>query len=861
MKLQRGSDDFRTVVELALCGVLDRRAALQRLAAMGLPVPAAGALVSLAGAALASGGDAYRGGRRGGGGVLKARFWQGAAHLNPHLTSGSKEQEAARVFYEPLASWDNEGELIPILAAEIPSRGNGGLAADGRSVVWRLKRGVSWHDGQAFSADDCVFTWEYARDPATTAVTIENYKDTRVEKLDEHAIRVTFPKPTPNWATAFVGPAGAVLPRHVFAAHAGGRARSAPANLSPVGTGPYRFGEFKPGEWLRATLNARYHMADRPFFDAIEISGGGDALSAARAVLQSGEADYAWNLQVEDEILRRLESGGQGRTHLRFAGNVEFIQLNHTDPWNEVDGERASARSRHFAFADAKVREAMALLVDRRVIQQQVWGRTGDATANFLNAPARFRSANTRIVFDPARASALLDEAGWRRDASGVRSKGPRRLRLVFQTSVNQPRQKSQTLMKETFAAAGVELELKSVPAATFFGGDVASPDTYTKFWADMQMYTTTMQVPDPAVFMGQFVSWEIASKENRWQGRNVTRFNNAEFDQLYRSAESELDPLRRAELFVRMNGLVMRENVVIPLVWRPRITGLSMQLDAPLSAWDLDFSTLHNWSRPGNGVAVVAPPPVIAVAPAAPPPAPALAPTPSPARSPYGRRVALVIGNGRYTDNPLRNPTHDAEDVAAALKRFGFAVQHHFDQSRSQTLQAVRRFAEAAVGAEAALFYFAGHGVQVRGRNYLLPVGQRFVDEADVEADAIDVGAVLRWIEEGAPRVVLLILDACRSPVIVRSSRAAVRGLARMDAPSGALVAFAAQPGTEAQDGDARNGVYTAALLRHLPTSGITVEQLFKRVRADVERVTGGRQSPREESSLKGDDFYFVGP
>ena len=222
------------------------------------------------------------------------------------------------------------------------------------------------------------------------------------------------------------------------------------------------------------------------------------------------------------------------------------------------------------------------------------------------------------------------------------------------------------------------------------------------------------------------------------------------------------------------------------------------------------------------------------------------------------GKRLALVVGNAAYEDAPLKNPVNDATDLSARLRQLGFEVTTLTNRNRSQLTAAIRDFGRAAAGADAALFYFAGHGVQVRGRNYLLPVGQKFREEADVETDAVDVNAVLARLEEANAKVSLLILDACRSNPLQRSGRASTRGLARMEAPSGALVAFAAQPGAEAQDGDGRNGVFTKHLLAHMGAPGVPVELMLKRVRADVERETGRRQSPREESSLTA-DFYFV--
>ena len=181
---------------------------------------------------------------------------------------------------------------------------------------------------------------------------IGSYKDVKVTAVDQYTVRVEFQKPTPFWADAFVGTRGMLIPKHLFEAYRGAKSRDAPNNLKPVGTGPYKFADFTPGDMVKGAINTDYHMPNRPYFDSIEMKGGGDAVSAARAVLQTGEYDYAWNLQVEDEILVRLETGGKGRVNIIPGGDIEFIQLNQADPWTEVDGERSSPKTKHPAFSD-----------------------------------------------------------------------------------------------------------------------------------------------------------------------------------------------------------------------------------------------------------------------------------------------------------------------------------------------------------------------------------------------------------------------------------------------------------------------------------------------------------------------------
>ncbi len=308
--------ELRNLIEDVRGGRLSRRSFVQRMMALGLTAPLASQMLAYSGIAQAQAPSGYKATKRGGGGALKVLWWQGATLLNPHFATGTKDQEGSRIFYEPLAAWDPDGNLVPMLAAEIPSIANGGLAKDGKSVTWKLKKGVTWHDGAPFSADDCVFNWEYAKHPETAAVTVGSYKDVNVVKVDSHTVRVEFQKPTPFWADAFVGTRGMLIPKHLFGPYIGGKSRDAPANLKPVGTGPYKFVDFKPGDMVRGEINNSYHFANRPYFDTIEMKGGGDAVSAARAVLQTGEFDYAWNMQVEDEILKRLEGSGKGRAEI-----------------------------------------------------------------------------------------------------------------------------------------------------------------------------------------------------------------------------------------------------------------------------------------------------------------------------------------------------------------------------------------------------------------------------------------------------------------------------------------------------------------------------------------------------------------
>ena len=588
---------LRRIIAAVSDGRVSRRTFMQKMIALGLSAPIAAQMLMQSGVAMAETAFKYAPTKRGGGGALKILYWQGATLLNPHFAVGTKDQDGSRIFYEPLASWDADGNLVAILAAVIPTRENGGLAADGTSVTWKLKPGVQWHDGKPFTADDVVFNWEYVKDPATSAVTIGVYKDVVVEKIDALTVRVTFKKPTPFWAQAFVGYSGMIIPKHLFDDFRGAKSRDAPANLRPVGTGAFRFVDFKPGDLVKGELNPTYHVDNKPHFDSVEIKGGGDAVSAARAVLQTGEFDFGWNMQVEDEILLKLEQGGKGVAVFVPGANIEHIGVNHTDPATEVDGERSSLKTKHPTLSDPAVRRALNLLVDRDSVQKFIYGRTGLATANFVNNPERFRSKKT-FEFSVDKANALLDAAGWIKGADGVRAKDGRKLKFVFQTSINAPRQKTQAIIKQACQKAGIELELKSVVGSVFFSSDMANPDTYTKFYSDLQMFTTTMGQPDPELFMQQFLTVEAGAKENKWQGRNYTRYRNPEYDKLHKQAENELDPVKRAAILISLNDIVIDDIAVIPVVYRPQVNAVAHKLKGQYSGWDSVLWDLAGWYR-----------------------------------------------------------------------------------------------------------------------------------------------------------------------------------------------------------------------------------------------------------------------
>jgi peptide/nickel transport system substrate-binding protein len=586
--------ELRALVEDVKAGRLSRRSFVTTMVGLGLTAPFAHQM--LAGVAHAQTSPAFVPTKRGGGGALKVLWWEAPGSLNPTLALGVKDWNVCALFYEPLVYFDVDGIMTPVLAREIPNLQNGGVSKDGTVITWRLKRGVQWHDGKPFTSDDFLFYWEWASDPATGSPSIANFRNVKsVEAPDSHTVKVTFNQPTPYWITG-----GMIIPRHIFGPYKGTKSREAPNNNKPVGTGPYRFVDFKPGDLLKAELNPNYHVPNRPFFDTIEVKGGGDAVSAARAVLQTGEYDYAGEVaSIDDDVLARLEASGKGRVAPAYGGRILHIALNQSDPWKEVDGERSSAKTKHPFLTDPAVYGARSLLVDRANIQEQIYGRTARATGNFLNNPERFRSKNTRAEFNVDKANQMLDGGGWKRGADGVRAKDGKRLKVLFSSITNSATQRVQAIVKQAATKAGFDVELKSVAPAVFYGSDPANTDTYTHFYADLQLQVYTMGPPDPALIMRVFTSDQIASKENKWQRFNVWRFKNEEYDKLYLASQTEMDPVKRAALFIRMNDIVVQNGVVIPIAMRAKASAQTAKLrNAETNPYEIDFWNIAFWYR-----------------------------------------------------------------------------------------------------------------------------------------------------------------------------------------------------------------------------------------------------------------------
>ncbi len=541
---------------------------------------------------------------RGSDGDLKILYWQAASTLNPYLSGIGKEVDAAALIVEPLARFDPQGTLVPLLASEIPTKENGGISADTTVITWKLRPGVTWADGSAFTAKDVIFTWKYCTAPGAGCAASNSFDGVKdIVAKDDLTIEIQFAQPTPYPYVPFVSSTTPVLQQAQFKDCMGAKIASCTAqNFAPIGTGPYKVKEFKPNDVVIYTMNTAYREAGKPHFSSVTIKGGGDPMSSARAVFETGETDYAWNLMLAPDVMAKLTSTGKARPVTAHGTMVEFLFLNLTDPSSDLGDKRSTvAGGQNKILSDIRVRKALSLAVDRAEIAEVLYGDQGKATCNVVPAPAQYVSTANDGCLKPniAAAKALLDEAGWKPGADGVREKGGQKLRLSFLTSTSGVRQDTQAMLKEYWKTLGVAVDLRNVSASVFFGGDAGNPDTRQKFYADIEMYTDNSKGLDQEPYLNKWTCAAIPSPATQWQGSNMPRYCSQDYDGLSKTLRRTDGMATRAELTRKMNDMLVQSYTVIPLVHRGNISGATKSLaGVAMNPWDSELSNVGNWSR-----------------------------------------------------------------------------------------------------------------------------------------------------------------------------------------------------------------------------------------------------------------------
>ncbi len=538
---------------------------------------------------------------RGAGGALNLIQWQPATTLSPHVATGVKDSLGALPTLEPLMHYSSDAQLVPILVSEVPSMENGGLNEDLTSVTFKLLPDVVWSDGEPFTAEDVKFTIEWAKDPANAATTQGNYETVEsVEVVDDLTVTVNYSATNPVWMDGFTN-ARVIYPKHIVEPE-GGHDKFLTA---PIGTGPYKVDSFSPNDQTTFSINENYREPNKPFFSTLTVKGGGDAAAAARAVLQTGEYDFAWNLQVEPDVLEQMTSNADAPGVLvPFPGvNIERINYNFSDPNTEVDGQRSQKDTPHPFLTDPAVREAMNIAVDREQIATQFYGLGQIHAVNIVYGDPAVESPNTSWEYNPERAAQLLDDAGWTLNGD-IREKDGVQLKVTYATSVNSVRQRTQAVAKQALENIGIAVELQQIDAGVYFDGSAGNEQNINHFYWDMCMYQSVPQSARPMTFVEVWYAGKddenIAQESNQWNGANNARYKNADFDALYEQALTEADPATLADLFIQMNDHIIMNNVVNPLVVVGSPRGASKRLrqeNLAMAAFSYDYWNIANWN------------------------------------------------------------------------------------------------------------------------------------------------------------------------------------------------------------------------------------------------------------------------
>ncbi|KAJ04927.1 peptide ABC transporter substrate-binding protein [Sulfitobacter mediterraneus] len=544
-------------------------------------------------------------GERGRDGEVKIIYWQAPSILNPYLSGGTKDLESASLVIEPLGRYNETGALVPFLAEEIPTVENGGVSADLKSITWKLKSGLVWSDGSPLTSADVAFTAEYCMHPEGGCAQGSKFDGVdSVEVLDDLTVKVNFSEAKPNPYGPFMGGQSPIIQKAQFAECLGAKApECTEANFNPIGTGPFKVVEFRPNDVITMEANENYREEGKPAFASLTFKGGGDAVAAGRAVMETGEFDYAWNMQLAPDVLAKMAEAGKGKPISAFGTLVERLEMNLTNPSPDLaEGERSTVAHPHPFLSDEAVRRALSMAIDRPLLVEVGYGQAGRPTCNLVPAPALYASDNTEcLTQDIDGAKAMLDAAGWvDSDGDGVRDKDGVKLSILYQTSTNAVRQDFQALIKDWWNQIGVEVELRNLDASVFFGGDPGSPDTFQKFYADVEMYANNFDGTDPQAYLSAYRCGNEPKPSSQWQGENINRFCDPEYDALLDelSRTGELD--KRGEISKKLNNMLTKDTMtIVPLVDRGRVSAASNTLGGVvLNTWDSELWNVADWYR-----------------------------------------------------------------------------------------------------------------------------------------------------------------------------------------------------------------------------------------------------------------------
>ena len=541
---------------------------------------------------------------RGADGDVKIIYWQAPSILNPYLSGGTKDIESSSIVIEPLGRYTETGALVPYLAQEIPTVANGGVSADLTAITWRLKEGLLWSDGSPVTSADVKFTADYCMHPEGGCAQLAKFEGvTSIDTPDALTITVNFSSPKPNPYGPFMGGQTPIIQKAQFENCMGAKAPGCTeANFNPIGTGPFVVTDFRPNDVIQMAANPNYRDPAKPAFATLTFKGGGDATGAGRSVLETGEFDYAWNLQLAPDVIANMEKAGKGVAIAGFGPLVERLEMNMTDPSSSLDADtRSTRKAPHPFLSDINVRKALSMAIDRPLLVEVGYGKAGRVSCDLVPAPDLYAANNDYCMKqDIAGANALLDSAGWAKGGDGIRAKDGVRLSILYQTSTNAVRQDFQALIKQWWGEIGVETELRNLNASVFFGGDPGSPDTFQKFYADVEMYANTFDGTDPQAYLAAYRCGNEPKPESQWQGENINRFCDPAYDAMLDELAQTGDLAKRGEIAIKLNNMLTKDSyTIVPLVHRGRVSAHAKSLGGVvLNTWDSELWNVADWHR-----------------------------------------------------------------------------------------------------------------------------------------------------------------------------------------------------------------------------------------------------------------------
>lgn len=503
------------------------------------------------------------------GGTITMVAWQEPEHLNWELGTQTVLGDVADFWSEGLLNTNEKGEWFPVLATEVPTTKNGGVSADGKTITYKLRKDVKWHDGSTFTCEDVQFTLKVIKTPNNGALHTSQFAEVdAVECPDPNTAVIKLKNFYSAWLTLFNGNYLAAL----FPKTAGKPEdlKTWAFNRMPIGTGPFKVTEFVTGDHITLVRNESYWQPGKPYLDKVIIRIVPSS-EVAKQLMKNGEADIMWNNTEAD--LPEVEKMTNVKLFSALQPGGERLILNSVKP-----GDPADNKTPHPILGDVKVRQAIAYGIDKKtIIDKLLFGKALPGSSE-MNADPFNCTEIKAYPFDQAKAKQLLDEAGWKAGADGIRTKDGQRLRLKYQTTTgNKLREDSQVLIVENMKAVGIEFFVENQPSSLLLGGWAAnSPRKKGNY--DILMYTTNSSIDPHSQMLTYFTSKSIPSPENQG-GVNYSRWNDPETDKLVEQAGSIPDWPQRKDLYCKAAARVVDGATHIYLYQRYKLHSFNVRV------------------------------------------------------------------------------------------------------------------------------------------------------------------------------------------------------------------------------------------------------------------------------------------